>query len=316
MRGLSSAGGNTSVVGFYLDETALSSPASAQFGKVIIDPNLYDLNRVEILRGPQGTLYGSSSMGGTVKVCPTLRSWVSSPSAARPWCPRPARAEARNFTQNGMVNLPLGTDVALRIVGRPTAESGWVKRFVFADGACSTMARPAPVRRILHGAARGNGQAVTTRHRSTPSAPRCSGVRDDALPSPRHSCGSIRTRMARVPWTSTAHRLIRRCRRPWDTMRSTTRQSRRMTSFSLGSPEDRMADRALPGHVGHGGLDPHTVVSQDGTEENAGPQAWGVSGPPAPTTLRRAESGRQAPDPRDRGYRNATARDSSARNCA
>src|ERR1039457_7159815 len=70
MRGLSSAGGNTSVVGFYLDETALSSPASAQLGKIVIDPNLYDLNRVEILRGPQGTLHGASSMGGTVKGVP------------------------------------------------------------------------------------------------------------------------------------------------------------------------------------------------------------------------------------------------------
>lgn len=70
MRGLNSSGGNTSVVGFYFDETALSSPASAQLGKIVIDPNLYDLNRVEILRGPQGTLYGASSMGGTVKLVP------------------------------------------------------------------------------------------------------------------------------------------------------------------------------------------------------------------------------------------------------
>jgi len=68
MRGLNSSGGNTSMVGFYFDETPLSSPASAQVGKVVIDPNLYDLNHLEVLRGPQGTLYGSSSMGGTVKL--------------------------------------------------------------------------------------------------------------------------------------------------------------------------------------------------------------------------------------------------------
>src|ERR1700689_3051394 len=70
MRGLNSAGGNTSQVGFYLDETPRSSTASAQLGKEEIDPTLYDLNRVEVLRGPQGTLYGSSSMGGTVKLVP------------------------------------------------------------------------------------------------------------------------------------------------------------------------------------------------------------------------------------------------------
>jgi iron complex outermembrane receptor protein len=70
MRGLQSSGGSSSTVGFYLDETPLSSPASAQNGKVVIDPNLYDLERVEVLRGPQGTLYGSGSMGGTVRLVP------------------------------------------------------------------------------------------------------------------------------------------------------------------------------------------------------------------------------------------------------
>ena len=68
MRGLTSTGGESPTVGFYLDEAALTPPAMAQNGKVVIDPTLFDLNRVEILRGPQGTLYGAGSMGGTVKL--------------------------------------------------------------------------------------------------------------------------------------------------------------------------------------------------------------------------------------------------------
>src|SRR5580704_17695503 len=67
MRGLSSSGGSSPTVGFYLDDYPLTAPAAALVGKVVIDPDLYDLNRVEVLRGPQGTLYGSGSMGGTVK---------------------------------------------------------------------------------------------------------------------------------------------------------------------------------------------------------------------------------------------------------
>src|SRR5580700_2528481 len=70
IRGMTSAGGNSSTVGFYLDDIPLTAPASAQNGKVVIDPNLYDLNRIEVLRGPQGTLYGSGSMGGTIKLVP------------------------------------------------------------------------------------------------------------------------------------------------------------------------------------------------------------------------------------------------------
>src|SRR5579871_4353448 len=68
MRGLSSSGGASPTVGFYLDDYPLTAPAAALVGKVVIDPDLYDLNRVEVLRGPQGTLYGSGSMGGTMKL--------------------------------------------------------------------------------------------------------------------------------------------------------------------------------------------------------------------------------------------------------
>ena len=68
MRGLSSSGGSSPTVGFYLDDYPLTPPAAALVGKVVIDPDLYDLSRVEVLRGPQGTLYGSGSMGGTVKL--------------------------------------------------------------------------------------------------------------------------------------------------------------------------------------------------------------------------------------------------------
>ena len=53
-RGLASNGGAAPTVGFYLDEIPLSPPAVSQSGKVVIDPDLYDVQRVEVLRGPQG----------------------------------------------------------------------------------------------------------------------------------------------------------------------------------------------------------------------------------------------------------------------
>ena len=54
MRGLASSGGSVATVGFYLDETPLSASAVALNGRTVIDADLYDLNRTEILRGPAG----------------------------------------------------------------------------------------------------------------------------------------------------------------------------------------------------------------------------------------------------------------------
>ena len=50
---------NTSTVGVYVDDVALTVPAQTQ-------GNLFDIQRVEVLRGPQGTLYGRNTTGGAV----------------------------------------------------------------------------------------------------------------------------------------------------------------------------------------------------------------------------------------------------------
>src|ERR1700678_3697355 len=99
-RGLASNGGAAPTVGFYLDEIPLSPPAVSQSGKVVIDPDLYDVQRVEVLRGPQGTLYGSGSMGGTVRVLtnePKLDSYEGSVQATG--------SETEGGSGNGSANL-------------------------------------------------------------------------------------------------------------------------------------------------------------------------------------------------------------------
>ena len=146
MRGIASTGGNSPTVGFYYDDTPLTAPASTNEGKVVISPNLYDLSRVEVLRGPQGTLYGSGSMGGTIKVVPN----APDPNAFD------ASAEAIiggtegggfNHGENAMVNLPFGGGIAaVRIVGSYEDDSGWIDRTVAAPGTFP----------INNGAVRGN----------------------------------------------------------------------------------------------------------------------------------------------------------------
>ena len=135
MRGVASTGGNSPTVGFYFDDIPLTAPSATIEGKIVISPALYDLNRVEVLRGPQGTLYGSGSMGGTIKVVPNSPN----PDAFD------ASAEATfgdtnnggfDHAENAMVNLPFGGGkAALRIVGSFSHDAGWIDRLVIAPGA-------------------------------------------------------------------------------------------------------------------------------------------------------------------------------------
>jgi iron complex outermembrane receptor protein len=133
IRGLTSSGGNSATVGFYLDDIPLSAPASAQNGKVVIDPNLYDLNRIEVLRGPQGTLYGSGSMGGTIKLVPNAPNPSAFDASAQVILGGTDGGDTLNHTENAMVNLPLADTMALRLVASSEVLSGWIDRIVVAQ---------------------------------------------------------------------------------------------------------------------------------------------------------------------------------------
>jgi outer membrane receptor protein involved in Fe transport len=130
MRGMTSSGGNSATVGFYLDDIPLAGPASAQNGHVVIDPDLYDLNRVEILRGPQGTLFGSGSMGGTVRLISNQPNLLQFQSTAQSVLSG-TDGGGFNHKDNLMINLPLiDNTLALRVVGTEDHTSGWIDRIV------------------------------------------------------------------------------------------------------------------------------------------------------------------------------------------
>jgi outer membrane receptor protein involved in Fe transport len=144
MRGLYGLGGNSSVVGFYIDEIPLASPAFSNMGKTDIDPNLYDLQRVEVLRGPQGTLYGSSSLAGTIRLILSLPQLNTYSLSAEEVVSDTASGGNINHQQNVMMNLPIGDTAAVRIVGSITDNSGWIQRRVIANGAVTTDLGPFP----------------------------------------------------------------------------------------------------------------------------------------------------------------------------
>jgi outer membrane receptor for ferrienterochelin and colicin len=86
-----------------------------------------------MLRGPQGTLYGAGSMGGTVKLVtnqPDTQEFHASGSATT----SETKGGGFNYTVNGMVNLPLiDNRLALRLVGTDSHTSGWIDRIVLSN---------------------------------------------------------------------------------------------------------------------------------------------------------------------------------------
>ena len=160
MRGLSSSGGSAPTVGFYLNDYPLTPPAAALVGKVVIDPDLFDLNRVEVLRGPQGTLYGSGSMGGTVKLvtnAPVMNEFSGATELIG------SGTDGGGFNRGGnlMLNLPLIDDkLAARIVATDKYTDGWINRIVEGQN-FPVPTNPGPCGPGWPGCTRGNVTAVT-----------------------------------------------------------------------------------------------------------------------------------------------------------
>ncbi|AZS22607.1 MULTISPECIES: TonB-dependent receptor [unclassified Caulobacter] len=126
LRGVRSAGEAT--VGLYYDETPLTGPAgtTADASSTSADVNLFDAERIEVLRGPQGTLYGSGSMGGTLRVIlnkPDSSRYAGAVEAQG----TSVKGGSNGYSVKGMVNVPLIEDkLAARLVLYKTEGGGYV----------------------------------------------------------------------------------------------------------------------------------------------------------------------------------------------
>src|SRR5271170_636257 len=97
IRGISSSAG-AGTTGIYIDDTPIQM-RSIGYNPDDTLPKTFDLERVEILRGPQGTLFGSGSEGGTVRYILTQPSLTSSSTYVR--------SEA-SYTDYGQPSAELG----------------------------------------------------------------------------------------------------------------------------------------------------------------------------------------------------------------
>jgi iron complex outermembrane recepter protein len=106
-------------VGVYLDESVVSLSLFTP------DFDLFDLNRVETLRGPQGTLFGSGSVGGTLRYI-TNQPRLGETSALLEANVNIVEESDVGGHLKGMINVPLGSNMAARIVGYYTDYAGFI----------------------------------------------------------------------------------------------------------------------------------------------------------------------------------------------
>jgi len=124
-RGIATNGYNAnlqSTVAIYIDEL----PISANGNSTVLDPSLYDVERIEFLRGPQGTLFGSGSLAGALRIlthAPDPNAFDASFLADVGM----TGSSSLRQRYNAMVNIPLAQDtLALRVVGFSRNEDGYI----------------------------------------------------------------------------------------------------------------------------------------------------------------------------------------------
>jgi iron complex outermembrane receptor protein len=132
IRGINSTGDSTT--GVYYGEAVISQGNTDDGGGFQPDIRLYDMDHVEVLRGPQGTLYGASSMAGTIRFIPKapvldkVEGYVNGEDSN-------TEHGSNNYNINGALNLPIVDGVlALRIVGWKLYDSGYINQYRVGTG--------------------------------------------------------------------------------------------------------------------------------------------------------------------------------------
>ena len=121
-------------VATYVDDTPL-----------FFNLRLQDLDRVEILRGPQGTLYGSGSLGGTIRYVQNAPDPKAFDAKVEVGVSDTAHTHTSNEDVSGMLNLPISDTMAFRLNAGYTTEAGFINQpnlYVLNSAGAPVAARP------------------------------------------------------------------------------------------------------------------------------------------------------------------------------
>ncbi|WP_034158405.1 TonB-dependent receptor [Sphingomonas sp. ERG5] len=126
IRGITTGGTQlNSAIGLYLDDVPVGSSTPFGLGAQALNIGLFDLQRIEVLNGPQGTLYGANALGGTLKYMTNVPDLAETTGRIEGEGGYTAHG-AGNGALRAMINVPLADDrVALRAVGVAQWDSGF-----------------------------------------------------------------------------------------------------------------------------------------------------------------------------------------------
>ena len=133
LRGVASQAG-TATVALYLDDVSLTTRNIYTQGTA--EPRFLDISRVEVLRGPQGTLYGASAMGGTLRYISNQPQMDVFSGNVFSELSGTVHGAGPNWDEQGVLNIPLVQGkAALRVAGETGGDAGYIDNINPATGA-------------------------------------------------------------------------------------------------------------------------------------------------------------------------------------
>ena len=125
LRGINT-GGASPTVAVYVDDTPFgSSTGQSNAAGLAGDIDPFDVERIEVLRGPQGTLYGANSLGGVVKyvtTAPKIGEWEGKAQAGI----ETVKGGDMGWSANGVLNVPVADGIAARASGFYRRTGGFI----------------------------------------------------------------------------------------------------------------------------------------------------------------------------------------------
>lgn len=111
---------DVNTTGFYIDDSPLTES---------LDPKILDVERIEVLRGPQGTLYGARSLGGTVRLITVQPDANEFSGHVHASLSSTRNTDQPNYQIDGALNLPVVKDrIGLRVVALHQYDAGYFSR--------------------------------------------------------------------------------------------------------------------------------------------------------------------------------------------